>query len=65
MEFNIGKFRSFGTKGQYSDCDRKYKIIKKYPDKVSYMKDLYLCEEVHFGYRECFHWMDIEGMIIK
>ena len=41
----------------------QFRVIKIYPDKVSFMKDLVLCEEANYGYRECFHRMDLEGLM--
>ena len=64
MEVELEK--GYYTHGKITNKEHekhKYRIIKIYPNEISYMKDLVLCEEVLYGYKECFHRMDLGGLI--
>ena len=55
----------------YGDCKQRrveagtafnFKVLKVYPSKEDSMKDMFLCEHVPLGYKECFYRMDMGGI---
>lgn len=38
-----------------------FKVINIFKNKSHSEKDLFVCEEVDCGYKECFHRIDLEG----
>jgi hypothetical protein len=40
----------------------KFRVIEINNDKCDEKKDVLVCEEVDFGYKECFHRMDVEKL---
>lgn len=39
----------------------RFKIIDIKHDDISWKKDLMICQEIDYGYKECFHRMDLEA----
>lgn len=54
--------------GVLSDRNLKqaqFKILDILRDNKNEKKDLFLCKEMNYGYRECFHRIDLEGKLCK
>ena len=60
FNINLG-YHYAGMVTEKQTNQHRFEILKIYPDKYNEKKDLFLCEEVDYGYKECFHRIDLEG----
>lgn len=64
--FNISLGYHYG--GMVTEKQRnvhKFKVIDIISDKHHSEKDILVCEEVDYGYKECFHRIELEGKLCK
>lgn len=44
-----------------SQNEYRFKVVEIIKDNMNEKKDLMVCEEMDYGYKECFHRIDLEG----
>ena len=53
----------FGDKVTTRSNDHFFKVLDIYPDEKETKKDIILCRDIEYGYRECFFRMDLTEVI--
>lgn len=50
----------YGDKVTTRNKDHTFEVLNIYPDEKNSKKDLILCLDIDYGYRECFFRMDLK-----
>lgn len=60
FKINLG-YHYGGMTTSKNTNEHRFKVVGIIKDNMNEKKDLMVCEEMDYGYKECFHRIDLEG----